>query len=118
MKRRAAVAAVILGLCTPALADDNLDGAGDDLLYLAIGHPRGGSLRAHTAHTFQAFISQNAPDSGPWNKALYIRSPGGAGSRYSAWATFSPERGMSVVAFDLCASACTYMLMVTTRRHA
>ena len=111
MKRRAAVAAVILGLCTPALADDtwmeqvmtfSLDG--DHIL-------AEGAFAPDTADTFQAFISQNAPDSGPWNKALYIRSPGGALGAAISMGHILRERGMSVVAFDLCASACTYMLM-------
>ncbi len=70
-----------------------------------------GAFAPDTNETFRAFVAHNGPAEGPWNTALFIRSPGGALVAAVEMGRYLRERGMSVVAFDLCASACTYMLM-------
>lgn len=70
-----------------------------------------GAFAPDTADSFKAFLAENAPADGPWNKALYVRSPGGALGAAIDMGNMLRARGMSVVAFDMCASACTYMLM-------
>jgi len=70
-----------------------------------------GAFAPDTAGTFGAFLAANFPDNGPLNKALYIRSPGGALAAAVTMGETLRRRGMSVVAYDMCASACTYMLM-------
>ncbi len=70
-----------------------------------------GAFATDTADTFKTFLAENVPADGPWNKALYIRSPGGSLGAAIDMGNMLRARGMSVVAFDMCASACTYMLM-------
>lgn len=70
-----------------------------------------GAFAPDTAGTFRSFVAANAPAEGPWNVAMFIRSPGGALGAAIEMGQLLRARGMSVVAYDLCASACTYMLM-------
>jgi hypothetical protein len=70
-----------------------------------------GAFAPDTADTFKAFANEHAPGDGRWNMALYIRSPGGALGAALNMGYYLRARGMSVVAYDTCASACTYMLM-------
>jgi len=70
-----------------------------------------GTFAPDTAETFRAFVAANGPAEGPWNTALFIRSPGGALVAGVEMGRYLRERGISVVAFDLCAPACTYMMM-------
>lgn len=70
-----------------------------------------GAFAMDTAETFRAFLAEHAPGDGPWNEVLFIRSPGGALGAALDMGKMLRDRGMSVVAFDLCASACTYMVM-------
>ncbi len=70
-----------------------------------------GAFAPDTSETFSKFLTAQAPGDGPLAMALYIRSPGGALAAALDMGQTLRVRGMSVVAFDLCASACTYMLM-------
>ncbi len=70
-----------------------------------------GAFAPDTAKTFNSFLAANGHAETPWNIALYIRSPGGALVAAVDMGHTLREHGMSVVAYDVCASACTYMLM-------
>jgi hypothetical protein len=107
----AAAASTLTAGCTAARADDSWMSEvmrfrmeGDHIV-------AEGAFAPDTADSFRAFVAANAPAEGPWNTALFIRSPGGALVAAIDMGRLLRERGMSVVAYDLCASACTYMVM-------
>jgi Clp protease len=70
-----------------------------------------GVFAPDTNDQFKAFLAENGKADGPWNIALYIRSPGGALGAAMDIGHMLREHEMSVVTFELCASACTYMMM-------
>ncbi|MCA0433338.1 MAG: ATP-dependent Clp protease proteolytic subunit [Proteobacteria bacterium] len=90
----------------PALADDVMSFRMENGSIVATG-----AFALDTADSFRAFLAANGHAEGAWNTALFINSPGGNLVAALDMGRTIRERGISVVAVDLCASACTYMLM-------
>jgi hypothetical protein len=109
----ACVGLALLGGAPQAAADDLGDALDQPLSFtLKDGMISAeGAFEVDSAIVFLKFLAENGKLTDSWNIPLFIRSPGGALDAAKAIGAMVRSHDMSVVAYDLCASACTYMMM-------
>jgi hypothetical protein len=93
-------------LCPALAADEGMSFQVMDGFILADG-----VFANDTDQKFTQFLADNGKAEGTWNIPLAIRSPGGNLMTAINMGNMIRAHGMSVIAFDHCESACTYMVM-------